>query len=167
MKACNTCKVCKPISDFYKTRNGKKNSTSDSNGIYHTCKMCTITSVSTYNKIHRTERSSYEYSRRRKDQREKMLTDAKTRAKKSNVPFDIKKSDIVIPTHCPVLGIPLFMGSGSSSMNSPSLDRIVPSLGYVPDNIAVISLRANMIKNDGTIEEHLKIAQWLQARLST
>ena len=34
-----------------------------------------------------------------------------------------------------------------------SLDCIIPELGYVPGNVAVISRRANTIKNDATIEE--------------
>jgi len=54
---------------------------------------------------------------------------------------------------CPILGIPLIPGIGAQSPNSPSLDRIIPSLGYVKGNIAVISYRANAMKNDATIDE--------------
>ena len=45
--------------------------------------------------------------------------------------------------------------------NCPSLDRIVPKKGYVEGNIAWISNRANVIKNDGTAEEHLKVAEYI------
>ena len=41
--------------------------------------------------------------------------------------------------------------------DSPSLDRIVPELGYVKGNIRVISNRANHLKSDATLEEHRKI----------
>ena len=37
--------------------------------------------------------------------------------------------------------------------NSPSLDRIRLELGYVKGNVRVISGRANLLKNDATIEE--------------
>lgn len=61
--------------------------------------------------------------------------------------------DIVIPDVCPVLGVKLEKGRESGTDNSPSLDRIVPALGYVPGNIRIISNRANRIKNDSTPEE--------------
>ena len=56
-----------------------------------------------------------------------------------------------IPDVCPVLGIPLDQdpkGKGERSDNSPSLDKFIPSLGYVKGNIHIISWRANHLKND-------------------
>lgn len=44
----------------------------------------------------------------------------------------------------------------------PTIDRIIPALGYVPGNIVVISHRANRMKSDGTAEEHERIAAWLR-----
>jgi hypothetical protein len=78
---------------------------------------------------------------------------AKRRAAKMNVPFDIEKSDIVIPKFCPILGIEMAYGVGGVKPNSPSLDRIVPSKGYIKGNVWVISFKANTIKNDATLEE--------------
>jgi hypothetical protein len=71
-------------------------------------------------------------------------------------------SDLELPDLCPVLGIPLdySFGKGLRTDNSPSIDKIVPSKGYVPGNCIVISWRANRIKNDGTPEEHKKIADF-------
>lgn len=40
-----------------------------------------------------------------------------------------------------------------------SLDRIDPRKGYVKGNVWIISYRANLIKNDGTAEEHEMIAK--------
>lgn len=98
----------------------------------------------------------------------KMFSRAKKRAKETNVPFTITKEDISVPDVCPVLGIPLEFGGGTgveNRANSPSLDRIIPELGYVPGNIAVISYRANLLKSNGTLEEHKMLVEWLTRTL--
>lgn len=59
---------------------------------------------------------------------------------------------------CPVLKVPMVKGT----RYAPSLDRIDPSLGYVPGNIVVMSRRANEIKSDASGEEVLKVAHWIQ-----
>jgi hypothetical protein len=90
-----------------------------------------------------------------------MVRNARNRARKAGVPFNITKDDIVIPSHCPVLGIPLFprVGRGGGD-NSPSLDKIKPELGYVPGNIIVVSFKANRIKSDATIRELRDVASF-------
>lgn len=91
-----------------------------------------------------------------------MLQNARTRARTAGVPFTITKEHIVIPTHCPILGIPLFpkLGKQGGGDNSPSLDRIEPGLGYVPGNIIVISNRANRLKSDASVKELRDIASF-------
>jgi hypothetical protein len=91
---------------------------------------------------------------------------AKHRAKKLNIPFSLTHSDITVPDTCPVLGIPLKAHVGGRSgyfPDSPTLDRIVPSLGYVPGNVRVISARANLIKRDATVVELEKILEYARA----
>lgn len=90
-----------------------------------------------------------------------MLWIARSRARKKGVPCTIDVSDIVIPETCPVLGIKLMAGSRASKDNSPSLDRLVPHLGYVPGNITVISDRANRIKNNATVDEIGLLYTWM------
>lgn len=80
------------------------------------------------------------------------------RAKKNKIEFTITHKDIIIPSHCPILGMKLIRGSRGSHDNSPSLDRIDNNKGYVKGNIQVISQRANTIKSYGTAEEHVRIA---------
>jgi len=77
---------------------------------------------------------------------------AKRRAKKSKVPFTIKVTDIIMMEHCPYLNIPLYRGNKIHCANSPSIDRIVPEKGYIPENIQVISYKANLMKNDASID---------------
>jgi hypothetical protein len=78
----------------------------------------------------------------------------------------LKDKDVSVPDVCPVLGIPLKVVSGKGfTDNSPSLDRIVPSLGYVPGNVVVISMRANRIKSDASLAELKKIVEFYQPYL--
>jgi len=72
-----------------------------------------------------------------------------------------------IPEECPILGITLnYLGTGSVGFSrredSPSIDKIDPSGDYNLNNIAIISWRANRIKNDGTEIEHRKIADFIR-----
>jgi len=76
--------------------------------------------------------------------------------------WDLKLEDIVWNTHCPILGIELDYFADSRAENSPSFDRIDSSLGYIKGNVIIISWRANRIKNDGTVEEHQKIVDFLK-----
>lgn len=88
-----------------------------------------------------------------------MLDRSKSRAKKKGFEHTISITDIHIPDICPLLGIPLFPGTnGKVGPNSPTLDRIDSSKGYTPDNIWVISYKANTIKSNATPGELFKIA---------
>ena len=88
---------------------------------------------------------------------------AKKRAKIRNVPFDLSPDDIVIPEFCPVLGIRLSLNRGGGfKASSPSVDRRIPSLGYVKGNIRVISYRANEIKRDASLEELKMLVRFLE-----
>lgn len=86
---------------------------------------------------------------------------AKERSVKFNLPFDIEVSDVLIPSHCEILGIPLFKGSGKPTANSPSLDRINPKLGYTKTNIQVISFKANTMKSNASKEELILFSYWI------
>jgi hypothetical protein len=91
------------------------------------------------------------------------LSYAKHRATRAGVPFTITEADVVVPTHCPALGIPLAPNAGIAGPNSPSLDRINPRKGYVPGNVVVISMKANRIKSDASADEILAVGRWLQS----
>ena len=93
----------------------------------------------------------------------RMLIAAKGRAKNSNLDFNIDITDIIIPEYCPILGIKLEFHKNKVQKNSPVLDRIDNGKGYVKENVAVISHRANMLKNNMTEEiwQNLgKYANW-------
>lgn len=92
-----------------------------------------------------------------------IISRAKCHAKRTGLPFNLEKGDIKIPEICPVLGIPIFRNIGGKGMtpNSPSIDKIIPELGYVKGNVQIISQRANVMKNDATLEELERFANWV------
>lgn len=82
------------------------------------------------------------------------LKSAKARAKAGSYPYTLTIETIPpIPDVCPVLGIQMFRVGGRKSRNSPSLDKIIPELGYVPSNVRWISDRANTLKSNATLDE--------------
>lgn len=86
------------------------------------------------------------------DARGYLLARARTRATERGMEFTITKEDIVIPDKCPLLGIDI-IPKAKDRTHSPSLDRIDSNKGYTPDNIWVVSSRANTLKNDATLQE--------------
>jgi hypothetical protein len=124
------------------------------------------TSCGCYNREQNVKRLARDYPDPKTLKPEYLLwSAAKFRAKRDKVPFDIDYTDIIIPTHCPVLGIKLKKGIGKPTDNSASLDKIIPSKGYVRDNIRVISFRANSIKRDATVEELQKVLKYVEAAM--
>jgi hypothetical protein len=90
-----------------------------------------------------------------------LLSRARDRAREQNIPFNLVRADILIPEKCPLLGIALYRTPGTVTPNTPSLDKIIPSLGYVKGNVQVISYRANTIKNDASLAEmQLLVKNW-------
>lgn len=112
----------------------------------------------------RKKTNAYKRELHRKHPQNVILQNARNRAKKYGIPFDLNKSDITIPLVCPVLGIPIKINNGSVSANSPTLDRFIPDNGYVKNNIAIISHKANTIKNDASIEELEKVLDWMKKK---
>lgn len=93
----------------------------------------------------------------------------KFRRKKSNAihaghEWTIQFGHIEWVKECPILGLTLDYFAETTQENSPSFDRLDPNKGYVPGNVQIVSWRANRIKNDGTSEEHERIAQYIRER---
>jgi hypothetical protein len=106
------------------------------------------------------------------DPRRKMLYAARSRARQSGIECTITVDDIEIPELCPALGIPLRSTLGQGSLppnklyNSPSLDRVDNSKGYIPGNVRVISMRANDLKRNATAEELEGVARYIRQHLN-
>lgn len=170
MKKCSKCGIEKNYSEFFKDNHLKSGYRSD-------CKECNLIEQKLYkDKNHdkiekrRREYQSIPETRKRINQRsadwnknnlnKTLLSAAKKRAAIQKCEFNIDLDDIKIPKFCPLLGIDIIRSDIKHSPNSPSLDKINPDLGYVKNNIHIISRRANTIKNNATIDEIERILSW-------
>ena len=127
MKTCTQCGETKDESEFYAEKGRLKAE----------CKACN---------------NARNVTNSRKDPRGRMVATAKWRAKKYGIPFNLSKQDFVIPTVCPLLGIPIDTVGSKRSDNSPSLDKIDPAKGYTTGNVWVISDKANRMKQNMTVD---------------
>jgi hypothetical protein len=98
-----------------------------------------------------------------------LLHSAKRRSKRDGIELSITQDNIPdIPEMCPIADIPLFVrndGTQGPCENSPTLDRVNPKLGYLPNNIRVISHKGNRWKSDMTIENLERILQYMRGEL--
>lgn len=161
-KECCRCNKIKPTDDFY--RNSSKKS-----GYVGYCKDCSRkrgrelywSNVDYRKACARKGGKWWKPEKPRKRGPNRMCTQCMKSARKAGVPFSLTPGDIVIPEKCPVLDIPLeFSKDRKRKDDTPSVDRLVPGLGYVPENIMVISWRANSLKNNMTLEECKKMYEF-------
>lgn len=98
-----------------------------------------------------------------------MYRGARKRSKKKGRTFEIELEDVLslYTEECPIFKTKLgwfTYGREYHVDDSPSLDRIDSSKGYVKGNIWIISVRANRIKSDASAEELMTIAKALMNR---
>lgn len=139
---CPRCNQHLPRNCFLPNRGKEANA----DGLQSYCRDCT---------------NAYARARRPKTIAKHLVWSSRARAKERNIPHTITDADVIVPEVCPALGIPL-KNEGSQADNSPSLDRVIPQLGYVPGNVVVISKLANRIKSNATPDQLRKVAQWAQ-----
>lgn len=152
-KQCTCCKEVKPLSEFSKEKARK-------DGHQSQCKECTKEYQKEYNKANADKMKEY----RQANADLRMLYRIKNRSKVKGLEFNLEVEDILGVTHCPVFGWELkrnLEGQQGNRPNSPSVDRIIPELGYVKGNIQILSQKANTMKLDATPEELLMFADWI------
>lgn len=100
----------------------------------------------------KNKQSNYRYLE--KHPQKKLLKASKYNAKVRGLDHSIDESDIIIPTHCPYLGVELTSKVESCNHSTTiSLDRIDSSKGYIKGNVQVISRLANLMKSYATKEQ--------------
>lgn len=144
VKQCTKCRQLLPVDQFHRRKDVK-------DGLNSWCKSC---------------RNTYDQLSPVLTITRSMLASAKRTAREKNVPFDIDIDFIRkmvgenarFASHCPIFKTRLEWSCRRNDTNgvlpnSPSIDRIDPSKGYVKGNVWIISHRANTIKNNATHEE--------------
>ncbi len=185
-KTCNKCKVEKPLTEFASRANRKsgydaqckpcynerkRRERRENPEVYRATRLAWV--KANPDKVSEADRRWYYNNLEQKlayrkqwalDNPEKRLwSTAKSRAGVRGIEFSIDIADVVIPTLCPVLGIPLKKNIGKChSDDSPSLDRVNNARGYVKGNVRVISYRANRLKGDATAEELRKLIDYME-----
>ena len=151
-KTCIECKEHKSLSEFT-----KKTDTKD--GLRSFCKSCA---------------KEYDDNRCRF---KRWFVSKKGRAKRNGIEFTLEPEDIPgvkirrfkgehprwpkvwegeeYPKVCPILKIELDWKSkrNGGQNNSPSLDRIDPTKGYISGNVIIMSSLANRMKSNSTLEQ--------------
>lgn len=95
------------------------------------------------------------------------ISQIKGKCLKKDIPFELSWDDLDYPKYCPILGIELDYFATVVSDESPSIDRLVPELGYVANNVGIISQKANRLKSSASLEEILAIAEYIRNRQET
>ncbi len=138
-KWCKGCLEEKSVSSFHKSGVMR-------DGYQSICWLCHKVKYGIGTEVWKKHQSDL----RKQDWVKYILKGARQRAKENCIPYDIEHTDIKVPAICPILGIELAFSSGGKSPNSPSLDRVIPSKGYVRGNVRIISWRANRLKMNET-----------------
>lgn len=165
VKICSECQIPKPAIEFYSNKYRP-------DGVGACCKMCASIATSEWternkdrhrstnqewanNNPEKTRAASRRWRRNRWTV--KALKSCRSRAAKKGVPFDMTKDDLLdkhtgkLPELCPIFPhIKIDYEAGPDRRCWPSVDRIVPELGYITGNVWVISNGANMWKTNGS-----------------
>ena len=136
-RPCMKCEEMKPFSEFHKHTKCK-------GGYNSVCKTC------------RKPLSRKQYETQSTEH--KLWYRAKCRAKERDQEFTLELDDIVVPDVCPVFLAPFVENTPFAA----SLDRIDSTRGYVKGNIQVLSTRANTLKSNATLDELVKLVDFLQ-----
>lgn len=90
------------------------------------------------------------------------LSVAKARAKKLGLPFNLQEKDYTVKSVCPVFKTEIEFGIPRDLYRSASFDRVLPELGYTKENVRVISLKANTLKCDATLEQLEMLVKYIK-----
>jgi hypothetical protein len=162
MKVCCSCKQEKPLSEYHKQDTKL--------GTYKkACKSCRILEA----KKHYHENLEY-YAVKGKQWRVKnpkqawairAKNSARARALDKGIEFSLTREYIMnlCDDKCPVFNTPfIYNGNKIQNSQSPSIDRIDITKGYIEGNVVIISMKANAIKNAYKADDIAKVAKWLK-----
>jgi hypothetical protein len=156
-KQCKGCQTIKSLNCFRKHNRG---------GYRGTCRVCENKWVRTKKPWDSDSKRRYQRDVRNRRRGLSLTTDAKQRAKAKGLPFALDWRNIQARIDggvCEVTGIPFDLFH-PKSWNAPSLDQIVPGLGYTPSNTRVIIYALNAMANNWGFSTILKVADALRQK---
>jgi len=97
----------------------------------------------------------------------RLIWNARNRAVKNKLEFNLTLDNIFWPTHCPILGLQLiYVNKNKLARNSASIDRRNNKKGYTVENVQVVSSLANTMKSDANLEQLKSFADWVYSALN-
>ena len=172
-KKCPKCNEVKQVSEFSKRGDSRL-------GLMSWCKPCNREKVSKWRSVNKEKVNEYqrkwnEANRDKVNSKQKkyrslnplkirsskMLLEAKVKSIRNNVPFNIDFEyvyNLCENGKCSITGLD-FEILNKRGPRSPSLDRIVPRLGYTKGNVRVILWALNAFKNEWSDSEIYPIAK--------
>lgn len=161
-------------------------------GIAHKCLSCQRAYVRDYKRAHAADisaqrRAAYaadggarskarEHRRRRRDpwavRAQRMRAGMLERSRGCGVPFDAAYFSTALlkvwlgnNRNCSCCHVEMVVAPAASATErdrTPSVDRIVPVIGYIRGNVAIICWRCNNLKRDATADELQLVVNWMR-----
>jgi len=176
-KPCPTCRKTKSIKEFH-----VDNHKADGRAIL--CKKCIAKKAAIYYKKNSRRLKKYYADKAHRDLKEnparfraKRMTYHLNSVRKRGVHvaanLDLEFLEQLVRDHprCECCNQKLILkgkevssGLGKDGATIISIDRVLPSRGYTRDNIAILCMRCNRLKNDAKLEELEKLTTWLRTR---
>jgi hypothetical protein len=156
MKICTICDEQKEVIEFLKDKSAK-------DGYRNQCKACLrVRNMESHDK----RREGYNKAMRKfratvKGVTQTSLSASKCRAKKEGLPhnLDLQYLRCLITQQemrCALSGEEMIPLGGWSS---PSLDKIIPELGYIKGNVQWLTQRVNLMKGNLAVEQFIKLCK--------
>ena len=175
MKICTVCKTEQPLENF------RKYSGRSREGLRPLCKVCQRAYEKTWRansvehrKVARQKRAPAEKIYRLKynaaHKGEMLSQEAARRAARKGLPCDVLNHIPEIEARvqnavCELTGLPLNLMRTKASWDSPSLDRIVPALGYTYQNLRIVCFAMNVALDSwGESQLQTIMSAWLARR---
>jgi len=144
---CTKCTSVKPLSEFTVNRNGKPHS-------YHLSYCFTCRASQARTAVNRNIGTYFKY----------LVSRLKQKCTQRNMYFDLRPEDVTemwfeqegkcFYTDTPMVAS---LGTGYNKARC-SIDKVIPALGYKKENVVLCTQRANMVKNDLSLDE---MSRWL------
>lgn len=138
-RTCKNCDVHKPHKDFFKVLTNMNKEGKIRYVLFSYCKICSPKQTRKW---------------RNRSFVNRQISNMKNRSRIIGVEYGLAKEDFpTMPLKCPVFDIDLDYAYTKRSENKASIDRIDNDKGYVPDNVMIMSWRANRLKNSASLKE--------------